>query len=226
MSTKNKLQEYCQKSKISFPSYDTKRIGGDDTYPAKPAGREASPMFESTVVFKNQTFKAIGHTKIEAEKLVASQICETLERDIVVARLRQKYADIRDIPMDSLINPASTQGSQCYQTIYLIDGDNYTISEEEEKVFEEPDSLFIYFVAKNNTRPQPIQQQHKHDNCCVFISDSVSRDAVDHFITFSLGKMSILWNEKKYYILTRDHFGECLQRFIPNCKFICSINDR
>lgn len=206
MNSKNILQEFCQKNKYPLPSYNTLRISGDDTH----------PIFESTIVFENRSFKATGNSKVEAEKSVAKtayDICETLTNNRN-SKLTQKYDyDLLQIPID-------------YETIYLIDGDNYTISGEEEKVFEEYDSLFIYFIAKNNTRPQPIRQQQEHDNCCIFISDSISHDAVDHLISFFLGKMSVIWTGKKYYIVTRDHFAECLEKFQSNTKVICSFSNQ
>jgi Double-stranded RNA binding motif len=197
MSSKNILQEWCQKMKLPLPIYNTVRIGGDDTH----------PIFASTVTIGGNYFTEteIGCSKIEAEKAVAKTAYDTPKLS-----LSQKYADIRDIPIDN------------YRKIYLIDGDNYHITEE--KVFEESSSLFIYFVAKNNTGHIPVIQQQTYENCCIFISDSIGRDAVDHLITFYLGKMSILWNnEKNYFIVTRDHFGECIEKFMSNCKLVCEI---
>lgn len=205
MSSKNILQEYCQKNKIPMPIYNTVIIGGTQTI----------PIFESTLIFNKNTYCATGATKIMAEKKVAQSVYQSLPTitrsiiHIVTPTFKQKYCSIQAI-----------LGEQ-YHQIYLIDGDNCHITDD--KIFEDNSNLFIYFVAKNNTRPYPFLHQEKYDNCCVFISDSTNRDATDHLLTFNLGKMSILWKDKKYYIVTKDHFGECLEKFMTNCQFICSI---
>lgn len=204
MSSKNIFQEYCQKHKIPLPIYDTKQI------------QQLPILFESKVNFNGVEYSARGSSKVIAEKEVATLVCGNIYDNISILtdveqqKLTQKYDNITDIPIEN------------FQKIYLIDGDNYHVTNE--SVFQRTDSLYIYIVAKNNTKPQPIIQQQKYNNCCIFISESVNRDAVDHLITFNLGKMSVMWKNKEYYIVTRDHFGECLEKFMQSCHFICSID--
>jgi hypothetical protein len=204
MSSKNTLQEYCQKNGQPLPIYTTVRIND----------RSLMPLFESTLVFNGTPYTARGATKVAAEKQVATEVLPHLSESVAqigaIGALRQKYASLTDIPNDT------------YQLIYLIDGDNCHVTHEE--MFMEIHSLFIYFVAKNNSHRYPFAHQEKYANCCVFISDSIGRDATDHLLTFYLGKMSILWaTNKTYYIVTLDHFGECLEKFMQNCHFICKI---
>lgn len=204
MSSKNTFQEYCQRNKLPIPIYDTKQI------------QQIPILFESIVNFNGVDYSARGSSKVIAEKEAAALVCRQIHNDpnistdIEQLKLTQKYSNIMTIPIEK------------FQKIYLIDGDNYHITNE--SVFQRIDSLYIYIVAKNNTKPQPTLQQQKYNNCCIFISESVSRDAVDHLITFNLGKMSVIWENKEYYIVTRDHFGECLEKFMPSCHFICSID--
>lgn len=201
MSAKNILQEFCQKNRLPIPVYFTNRI----------SDIKSLPIFESIITFNNVTYRAQGSNKVAAEKEVAQQVCKFLSTASQPQEfiLCQKYTDLTKIPIDQ------------YSQIYLIDGDNCHVINE--NVFQHSTCLYIYFVAQNTTKPQPLTHQQKYANCCVFISESIGRDAVDHLLTFSLGQMSIIWSNKVYYVVTRDHFGECLKTFMKNCHLICSI---
>ena len=202
-NSKNKLQEYCQKNKLPLPAYDTVQTN-EGKYP---------PIFESTLVFNKISYHSIGKSKVNVEKEIAQLVCdqlESLELEETTNTLVQKYSDIEHIPIEN------------YNRIYLIDGDNCQIGDE--ACFNDLNSLYIYFVAMNSTRLICRKHQQKYDNCCIFISPTISKDSVDHFISYHLGKMSVLWGEnKEYFIYTRDHFGECLEKFIPRCHLICSM---
>lgn len=247
MSSKNILQEYCQKHHTANPEYATVCT----TTPP------ALPVFQCTLKFRGVQYEGSGSTRINAEKDAAAKACVVLEQSVFppIARsmidgplirpeqftcplppvppvappaanlvvldpaiiafrsgartLTQKFASILDIP------------SSAYQTIYLIDGDSCHV--ENESKFSEAGSLFVYFVAKNTTKPSPADHQHRFENCCIFISDSIGRDAADHLLTFTLGQMTAIWHGKKYIIATHDHFGECLEKFVPGCQCICSL---
>lgn len=202
MNAKNTLQEFCQKNHLPIPTYVTNRI----------SDIRSLPLFESVVIFNNVTYRSQGSNKVSAEKEVAQQVCQflsTVNQPTQEFILCQKYPDLSKIPIDQ------------YSQIYLIDGDNCHVTNE--NIFHDISCLYIYFVAQNTTKPQPLIHQQKYVNCCVFISRSIGRDAVDHLLTFSLGQMSIIWSNKVYYIVTRDHFGECLQTFMNSCHLICSI---
>jgi Double-stranded RNA binding motif len=139
MSSKNTLQEYCQKRKLPIPVYDTVQINNG----------ENPPIFESSLIFDDIIYKAQGRTKVGAEKDVAKIVCEHLDVSDVskpkhITYLTQKYENLFSIPIDK------------YNKIYLIDGDNCHITNED--VFECSDCLFIYFVAKNNTIPHCREQ--------------------------------------------------------------------
>lgn len=107
-----------------------------------------------------------------------------------------------------------------YDSILLMDGDNVDISEIEDNI------LILIFVAKNTTRHKVFKLQN-NENIYVFISDSVGKDAADHLLTFNAGILHHLLFDKdmNYYVFTKDHFGELLEKFMPNCKYICSINE-
>lgn len=202
MSSKNTLQEYCQKHKLSLPNYVTPRISKITD----------QPLFESTITFNGITYKATGATKIMAEKDVAQLVCNnmaSLKLTETIPQLYQKYESLEKSPINK------------YKNIYLVDGDNCNIVNE--KLFDDPNNFVIYFIAKNNTKPFPMTHQKTYENCCVFISDTINRDAVDHLITLYLGKMTILIPDKIFYVVTKDHFGECLEKFVKDCHLICNI---
>jgi hypothetical protein len=204
-SPKNVLQEYCHKMHISAPVYDTKRINAVTEI----------PLFESILAFQGGIFRATGTTKINAEKEVARNICEKFvhmqpHRTTTIAqKLCQKYVHITSIFDEE------------YDQVYLIDGDNCHITDE--TIFADRKKLFIYFVAKNTTRPIPSRHQTQYENCCLFISNSIGHDAVDHLLSFTLGQICSSWHNMEYFIVTRDHFGECLQTFAPRCKLLCQL---
>lgn len=297
MSSKNILQEFCQKYRVPLPVYDAQRIGGTDHV----------PQFKCTVTINGRSYAATGSTKINAEKNAAQRVIDAHKYDprSILARAEDpeignpkapsqgtgqsatpltqindpaiisfqrassipaaapdissfvepfgresknpKYATIRDIPIEH------------FEIVYLIDGDNCNVTNED--LFANEKALFIYFIAKNNTKPFPFAHQSRYRNCCVFIADTVARDAVDHMISFFLGQMTILWDPNarphlnaspsrrpnghpsripngrpnghhsarlcartiQYFIVTRDHFGECLEKFAPNCRLACLI---
>ena len=175
-SAKNILQEYFQKNKLPLPTYETTQTN-ENKYP---------PLFESTLVFNKISFHGYGKSKVNAEKEVAQMVCDNLESLSLNEEkipLAQKYCDIEHIPI---------QNHQ--KKIYLIDGDNCHI--EDETCFSNRDSLYIYFIAKNNTQPMCRIHQQNYVNCCLFITSSISKDSVDHFITYCFGKMSICGKTK------------------------------
>ena len=262
MSSKNVLQEFCQKHRLPLPVYDAQRIGGTDHV----------PQFKCTVTINGRSYVATGLTKVDAEKNAAQRAIDAHEHDpnsipawadgpvigdpkassqsaaptqindpaiisfqrlaipqvqLKVEPKNPKYATLRDIPIAH------------FEIVYLIDGDNCNVTNE--SLFANEKALFIYFIAKNNTKPFPFAHQAQHRNCCVFIADTVARDAVDHMISFFLGQMTILWAPNavgrasghhrvpttthviQYFVVTRDHFGECLEKFAPNCHLACLI---
>lgn len=200
MSTKNKLQEYCQKHQLDLPEYRTRRI----------SQLTDLPLFESILVFQNVTYQGQGLNKIAAEKDVADKVCQHLiDNEVNMPQFEVKYHSVRTLPIDK------------YQHIYLIDGDNCQVSNL--NIFNQKSNFFIYFIAKNNTKVVPFIHQKDYINCCVMISESIGRDAVDHLLTFYLGQLTLLWADRDYYVVTRDHFGECLTKIAPNCQLVCSL---
>lgn len=208
MSFKNIVQEHCQKNKITLPHYVTNRIGGNDHL----------PEWQSTVDIFGQTFRSIGNTKIIAEMNTAKMIHDYIKNINIIGKqispivnVHQKCNSIYDIDLGK------------YNKIIFVDADNCDVilNAEYENV------LLLFFCAKNTSKKVCFELQNKFNNVYVFISQSVGRDSADHLLTFTAGIVSCLNKSKNvmYYVLTKDHFGEYLERFMVNTKFICSFGD-
>lgn len=205
-SYKNLLQEYCQKNKCRMPIYSqASKLNSSDNNPI---------WTTNTKLFNDMIFHGTATTVKEAESIAAKSAYEYIISNIKTEpvnqfNITQKVGDISDINLAQ------------YANILLVDGENCDL--EIGKVNAK--YLILIFVSKNTTKKLVFQLQSMNENCFVFISDSVAKDAADHLLTFYAGKLSMLCNNKKYYVLTKDHYGECLEKFMNNCKFICSIDE-
>ena len=202
MSSKNMLQEHY-KNRTDLLKYNTMKIGGGDH----------NPIWKSELIIDKKKFTAEDKTKKGAELLVADKAYRFINKKDVsneAARRAQKYKNVTDIDL------------RIYKKIVLIDGENQDV---DMKYLSDKQTLFMIFVAKNTSKNLVFMAQEMHNNCCVFISECVGKDAADHMLTFYLGKLSILAPNKNYYVLTKDHYGEYLPHFCPNTKFICSIEE-
>jgi len=213
ISSKNILQEYFQKNKLPLPKYQTSRCQGC---------KDNDPVWEARIICdeNEQIFCAQGKTKTEAELKVAKLMYDFI--------LKEAKPDNINLPKNNIIrqqkiNDITEIQIKKYNTIILVDGENCDISFD--KLSD--NILVLIFVAKNTTKNIVFQQQAKYNNCYVFISESVGKDAADHYLTFIAGKLSMMDSmiDKKSYVLTKDHYGEFLEKFMPNCKFICSLEE-
>lgn len=201
-SYKNILQEYTQKNNLKNPEYMTTSINI----------RSGLLWRAILVLFDGTTFESEGTTKKNAETNAAMLACNyvnLLEQPKKVL-CTQKVNDILEIDL------------LCYRIIILVDAENLDIDMDNLPEY----TLVLIFVSKNTSKKNVFQWQSKYDNCYVFISDSVGPDASDHLLTFYAGKLSVNQHGKhQYYILTKDHFGAHIEKFMENCKFICSTNE-
>lgn len=207
-SFKNLLQEYCHKNKLNLPKYDTFRIDQN---------KDNTPFFMSELRLFDQIFKNTSNTKKTAEMKVAESALEyinsiDLSFQIKEKNIRkQKVNHLDDIQFDNDIK------------VLLVDGENADINIS---IFDET-LIVLIFVAKNTTKNVVFEMQAKYKNYYVFISESVGKDAADHLLTFYAGMLEIINKDKliHYYVLTKDHYGEFLEKFMKNCKFICSTDE-
>lgn len=201
-SKKNELQEYCQRNAIELPKYKSSRIDND---------RDHEPIWQCEIVFNNKSYRTVSGTKKGAEVKIAEMIIGELQpkQQITTIIKKQKIDDILKIDFSRYIR------------IILIDGENVDILENN---FKETD-LILIFVAKNATKNNVFKLQTQLDNCFVIISDSIARDAADTLLIFTAGRLAVKLSDRQFVIITKDHFGESLQKCLDNCKHICSTQD-
>lgn len=207
-SYKNLLQEYFQKNKSEVPKYKTFRTDQN---------KDNDPVWNSVLIIDEQRFNCEGKSKKDAEIGVAEMAYEYLtkngtfteNKDNISITKTQKVQQLNEIQLNK------------FHKIILVDGENCDFSLNELK----DDTLVIIFAAKNTTKNIIFQHQAKYENCYVFLSDCVGKDAADHYLTFFAGKLSMIELNANFYVLTKDHYGEHLEKFLTNCKFICSLDE-
>lgn len=208
---KTLLHEFFQKNGLNIPDYETQRVDNN--------GMDHMPEWKASIKIDDKIFEGINSTKKDASSIAAQKAYEFLTgnmtqgKEIIVHHIerKQKVKMFEDIQFNN------------YNDILLIDGENCNI--DFSKINN--NMLVLIFAAKNTTKNNIFTLQQNHNNCYVFLSQSVGRDAADHLLTFYAGKLSILLkdNNINYYILTKDHYGEFLANFMPNCKFICDDSE-
>lgn len=206
-SWKNILQEYCQKNELLSPAYTTHKIGTTENNQI---------IWQSILILNELKTDSIDTTKRGAESGAAALMYlllkETQEKstniDSSIGR-KQKIDKIQDINF------------KLYDRIILVDGENCDFEMDQLKETD----LIIIFVAKNTTKNIVFKFQEKYKNAFVFISQCVGQDAADHLLTFTAGVLSVVNVEGKYWVLTKDHYGQSLEKFMKNCKFICSLDE-
>ena len=202
---KNIIQEYCQKNNLEFPKYYTNKIGTTENNQI---------IWKSIVSFENYPeCDGIDITKKGAEIRAASLLYILINNKNIIQD--------QNIGRKQKINDIKTINFELFNRIILVDGENCDLDIRELVNTD----LIIIFVAKNTTKNIVFQFQEKYANCYVFISDCVGKDAADHLLTFYAGILSVVNFHGKYYILTKDHYGEFLEKFMHDCKFICSLQE-
>ncbi|ARF12367.1 double-stranded RNA binding motif-containing protein [Klosneuvirus KNV1] len=201
-SYKNLLQEHFQKNNLPLPYYETNRIDGLDH----------EPVWRAQLELDDTLYESEGSSKKEAEIKVAEQAyldyCQKPVKQEIKLDRKQKVKELRDIDFSQ------------HDSIIMVDGENCDIDMGKINA----NMLVLFFAAKNTTKNKIFEYQSKYDHCYVFLSQCVGKDAADHLLTFYAGKLSMISN-KKMYVLTKDHYGEFLERFMDNCKFICSLDE-
>lgn len=222
---KNLLQEYHQKNKLNLPLYSSKRI--DD-------GIDNAPIWKSTVIVANISFNGISGSKKDADNIAANHAYKYI---ISIDQSFQKNVNMninKNINKNININVSQKSHNiyqkvqalneinvHNYKIVLLVDGENCDFD-----ITKLPnDTLVLIFASKNTSKKNIFQFQNDYENCYIFISQCVGRDAADHLLTYYAGKLSILYENMQYYILTKDHYGEFLEKFMNKCKFICSISE-
>lgn len=168
-----------------------------------------NPVFISNIIINNASYSETGNSKKSAESKLAEKVYNSIEIFKKNTDKKEKCSDITTLDINS------------YENILLIDGENIDIDTNKINV----DDLLLIFAAKNTTKNAIFQLQDLYNNCFVILSQSVGRDAADHLMTFIAGKLAVLFPNKLYYIITKDHYGAHLEMFMKNCKYICNFDE-
>jgi hypothetical protein len=198
---KNSLQEYFQKNNLPLPNYETKKIGED---------RQSNLiLWQSTLkltlgnnkkIFKSKSFP----NKKDAEMYVAEQGLKYIEKDetqndnnneIKYCKSLCKYSFNED---DILI---------------IIDLDNIQKIDSLEHEIKDFSNIHLFGFIGKLTNPC------KNNGIIKIIkANDTSKDSADIKLTLEMGKLINKLNRKHImincYIVTRDHFGECLTNTI------------
>lgn len=211
---RNQIQEYCQKYKIDFPIYDTSRIGGEDH----------KPIWKSTTTFKNKSFEYVGVSKKETELAVSKMI---VDDQLLSGEEREKPIEQNKIARRQKVdNLLDIKHLLKYKTILLVDGENTDFNPNPLLQGLSSTILILIFAAKNTTKNKIFEHQERYEDCYVFLSSCVGKDAADHLLTFYCGMLNVIIKDPvQYYVFTKDHYGEYMQVFMRNCKFICSLDE-
>lgn len=203
-SYKNWLQEHFQKNGLALPKYQTEKINGLDH----------DPIWQSKLELNGHIYIGDGSTKKEAESVVAGKAFINYKKIIIpdVKVERKQKKELMEIDFNQ------------YSTVLLVDGENCDI--DMIKLINS-NVIVLIFAAKNTTKNKIFEYQTSYNNCYVFLSQCVGKDAADHLLTFYAGKLSMMpiITNKKIFVITKDHYGEFLERFMLNCKFICDLDE-
>lgn len=212
---KNLLQEYYQKKQLNVPTYSTFSIANN--IGNIPLWKSIVMLYDGTefVGISGDLHKKIPGNKKDAENNAAKNAYNYL---ITSNKLTTTTTTISTTQKAKSLNDINIAN---FKKVLLVDSENCDL--EINKISN--DMLVLMFVSKNTTKKVVFQLQNKYENCYVFISESVGRDAADHLLTFYAGKLSILYDEMQYYVLTKDHYGEFLEKFMSRCRFICSLDE-
>lgn len=216
MSNKNILQEYCQQNKIKLPIYNTINTG-----------TQFDIEWTSAVTFNNKKYTAKSRSKIAAEQAVAHNIIKDMRiSDAPNLTLTNTPVTVTT-PRKQKVDSVHIIDLKNYKTIFLVDSENCELTDQD--IDKYPNALFVFFCAKNTTKMYCFRMQESRSNAYVFISQSIGRDAADHLLSYILGIMVCIDTykntEHSYYVITKDHYGECLEKFNSNIRHICDLNE-
>jgi hypothetical protein len=230
-SAKSRLQEHLQKQGDPLPTYSDTMLEGQAAH---------TPQWHSQLTTCSLTFVGAGPNKASAQAEAAERALlhltsalqrrttESVERygsvvlEAVSATNDCKEATLRDGAHGATVRPPDTGGQRglCAAvahrgaaTCVFIDLDN--VDFDPQTAQQHLDVAFLLYHSKNGTRTG--ERFHGLPNCCVWVPDTVVKDAVDHLMTFECGRMVERFAASgvalpRLLIVTADHFGEALAR--------------
>lgn len=181
MSSKNQIQEFCQKRGLSMPKYLTTRL-------PSPAHQ---PEFVSKLAFNNSTFEGeIASSKRRAELSAAEIALQSLEEEKITQQI------VYDGPPVLILVDLENQPRAVEQLQERINLDAST------------NIYILVFVSKISHLSEQVwdnERIKKH------IVPSVRSDAADTYMIFMAGLWSTDLSYRNFIIMSRDHFAKTLE---------------
>jgi len=203
MSYKTELNLLCQKKKIPLPQYNTIFV----------SGKSHCPLYKSTLIVEGKTFTEFGSNKKDIENKIAYDVLKCFKNNATLMIEQPKIRTCKDLDIRNID----------FETMILIDGDNVDPPNIEYQKFD--DTIFIIFLAKNSTRlSRSCTIETQNSNCYIIKTKSIAADVTDHLITYHLGMLQTVHENKKYVIVTKDHFGEVVTSFDSNIDHQCDFD--
>ncbi len=192
MSLKNTLIEYAVKNAVDHPLFTTVRCNS--------AHEDHNPIFRCEVKFLGLTVSDTGSSKKHAEFNACTKFLEN-------TNLENKEQDVNQwiISKDQLFKIASMSS-----VVYMVDGDNL---QNIPNTFQGAEVCFI-FVSNNAGVLNRFRKLKKSTNVWIHVCPVTGRDACDHYLTFILGGLHVLYPKIKYIVESQDHFKDCVQEFV------------
>lgn len=225
ISEKNKLQEYCQKNKLSVPIYNSWSSG---EHHQLAWSAKISIIINGEQITMNTTIPT--NTKTNAEKQAASIMLDYLQKNLEIITTSIAFNDNIDGNNDNIDGNNDTDTSeykftlepQIIQEIYIIDLENKPIFNHK---FEK-NILYVGFLNSIHHSIKKYTKWHKcqSDNICREILDSKcnkllylieggTADLVDHFMSMMIYPvMNFIQTYEitpKIIIVSGDHAGWC-----------------
>lgn len=181
---KNRVLEYCQKNKVDFLKFDTKKVGGEDH----------SPLWKSKVEFSNIVFEGeISKNKIDAEQSVCKKILESLECHSI--NLIEKQS----------INLPIKKFTLTKNIVLIVDLENNFNYENMENIHTTYENLHMIGICSRNLN---LKKEPTYEKIVV---KSIAKDSADIAIIVFIMTLMKPKQFDEIILLTRDHFGKTLE---------------
>lgn len=201
ISSKNLLQEYCQKHGRRMPEYLTMQL--------------PDLQWTSYLRFNSRLFVGTATSKKEAEKLAANAACKYLTSprvedigDPPSTLLAESKPLVESNPLAETI-PVTWRDSN--KIIILIDVENL----QPILPVELPGYMNIICV-KSTFSSVNTQIYESHPNCQVKLIHSAMPDAADHYMTYLASEQAVMNPECNFVIVSRDKSSAILVEILKS----------
>jgi len=204
MSTKNELQEMCQRKRWELPRYNTKQVKGTPPH---------APMFISSVEVDGQPYKgdACG-TKTLSEQSAA-----------MVALGRKGSTCTHSSSGKPHVLTYAERAPNEFSRMCLIDLEN--LPQASTHTFPS-DCYVIGFVGKTHHYASGAQRAEVELQLDLRVIDCAVKDSADHMLSFEAGRLCAALHsggrQLEFNVFSRDHAAEATVAAIRTCGFVAT----